>query len=447
MIEKCDEMEFDSHIRQALGTAPRPDFEAWRTAHQDSLAELASNSKVVNSMPVRRWSRRRLASLSLALAASFLVAIFLWPFSDNSSAYAQAIPGIDSVKQLTWTITVYARYTSQDGQRTWIQKEEILNAYRAPGLFRETRFGEDGQVVRVATSNAQTRQTLLEIPSEKKAVLKAADSNVTAKAPFEYIGKIIREHKSEGEWLVRSVRLIGETKIDGKNANMVRAVLQSGASKNRSRHDYFFDSESKALLGVWAPNDPADDFESFPDLNNPKEEKWSKMMPIAALYHKIELEPKLTAVDFSLDPTAGYSLEKLTAPTISEEDILAYLRAVAEFQGGLLPETIDHSGIDRERLDSTYAEPETSRSKEANAMITLVDKFRMREIYEPPMLRFVRDQTEPDSFHYVGSGVKLGSAKAIVCWYRLKGASLYRAVYGDLQVRDVRFDELPLVAQ
>ena len=152
-------------------------------------------------------------------------------------------------------------------------------------------------------------------------------------------------------------------------------------------------------------------------------------------------------MDFSLDPTAGYSLEKLTAPTISEEDMLAYLRAVAEFQGGLLPETIDHSGIDREKLDATYSAQVTSRSKEANAMITLVDKFCMREIYEPPMLRFVRDQTDPDSFHYVGSGVKLGSAKEIVCWYRLKGASLHRAVYGDLQVRDVPLDELPLIAQ
>jgi hypothetical protein len=446
MIEKCDEAEFDSQLRQVLGAAPRPNFEAWRSAHQTALAELGTDSEVVNSNTVP-WSRRRLLSLSLALAASFLVAMFIWPFSNKSSAYAQTIPGIDQVKQLTWTVTVYIRYTSQDGQRTWIQKEEILNAFRAPGLFRETRLGSDGQVVRVATSNAQTRQTLLEIPSEKKAVLKAADSNITAKAPFEYIGKIIREQKSEGEWLVRSVKLMGEMQLDGRNANMVRAVLQSGASRNRSRSDFFFDLQSKALLGVWAPNDPADDFESFPDLNNPKEQAWSKMMPIAALYHKIEVDSKLTAVDFSLDPQSGYSLEKLMAPTISEEDMLAYLRAVAEFQDCTLPETIDHSGVDREKLDASYAEPETSRSKEANAMINLVDKFRMREIYEPPMVRFVRDQTEPDSFHYVGSGIKLGSAEEIVCWYRLKGASRYRAVYGDLQVRDVQLDDLPLVAQ
>jgi len=213
----------------------------------------------------------------MGLAASVLVAIFLWPFADSSStASAQTIVGIDKVKQLTWTVSVYVRYTSQDGQRTWIQKEEISHAYRAPGIVRETRLDSSGQVVRVSTTNAQTRQTLLVMPSEKKAVLKAADSSISSEAPFAYVGKIIREHKSEGEWLVRSVKLVGDAKLDDKNANLVRAVLQSGVSQQKRRSDFYFDSQSKALLGVWAPNDPNDEFESFSDLNNPKERSGRK---------------------------------------------------------------------------------------------------------------------------------------------------------------------------
>jgi len=123
------------------------------------------------------------------------------------------------------------------------------------------------------------------------------------------------------------------------------------------------------------------------------------MMPIGAMWHRIDAEPKLSDADFSLDAPVGYSVERLTAPTISEDDMLAYLRAVAEFQRGLLPETIDHSAIDRERLD------------------------------------------------YVGSGVKLGSEKEIFCWYRLKGASTYHVVYGDLQIRELKRGELPLIPQ
>jgi len=448
MNAKTDETEFDSLIRESLGTAPRPNFESWKSAHQADLALLGSESIVISNQVAHGGSRRRAASIVMGLAASFLVAIFLWPFADSSSTvYAQAIAGIDKVKQLTWTVTVYVRYTSKDGQRTWIQKEEIPHAYRSPGLVRETRLDGSGQVVRVSTTNAQTRQTLLVMPSEKKAVLKAADSSISSEAPFAYVGKIIREHKSEGEWLVRSVRLVGDAKMDDKNAKVVRAVLQSGVSQQRRRNDFYFDSQSRALLGVWEPNDPNDEFESFPDVNNPKEEEWSRMLPIGAMWHRIDAEPKLSDADFSLDPPSGYSVERLTAPTISEDDMLAYLRAVAEFQRGLLPETIDHSAIDRERLDAAYSAPETSRSPQANALVGLVDNFRMREIYEPPMKRFVNDQTEPKTFHYVGSGVKLGSEKEIVCWYRLKGASTYHVVYGDLQIRELKRGELPLIPQ
>jgi hypothetical protein len=31
-----------------------------------------------------------------------------------------------------------------------------------------------------------------------------------------------------------------------------------------------------------------------------------------------------------------------------------------------------------------------------------------------------------------------------VCWYKLKGAKTYRVVYGDLSVKDVAAEDLPL---
>ena len=48
---------------------------------------------------------------------------------------------------------------------------------------------------------------------------------------------------------------------------------------------------------------------------------------------------------------------------------------------------------------------------------------------------------------YVGKGVKLGDKSAIVCWYKLKDAkdgNTYRVVYGDLSVKDVNAEDLPL---
>ena len=57
---------------------------------------------------------------------------------------------------------------------------------------------------------------------------------------------------------------------------------------------------------------------------------------------------------------------------------------------------------------------------------------------------FVKEETVLDSFGYLGKGVQLGAADRIVCWYKLKSTGKYRAVYGDLQVKDVKAEDLPL---
>ena len=50
----------------------------------------------------------------------------------------------------------------------------------------------------------------------------------------------------------------------------------------------------------------------------------------------------------------------------------------------------------------------------------------------------------PGTFTYIGKGVKLGDASRIVCWYKLKETGKYRAIYGDLSVKDVQPADLPL---
>ena len=47
----------------------------------------------------------------------------------------------------------------------------------------------------------------------------------------------------------------------------------------------------------------------------------------------------------------------------------------------------------------------------------------------------------------MGKGVNLGDQNRIVCWYKLKDSDTYRAVYGDLSVKDIGADELPLIVE
>jgi hypothetical protein len=48
------------------------------------------------------------------------------------------------------------------------------------------------------------------------------------------------------------------------------------------------------------------------------------------------------------------------------------------------------------------------------------------------------------SFRYIGKGVRLADAERIVCWYKLKSTGRYRAVFGDLSVKEVTPKDLPL---
>ena len=67
----------------------------------------------------------------------------------------------------------------------------------------------------------------------------------------------------------------------------------------------------------------------------------------------------------------------------------------------------------------------------------------------PPSLisDFLVHSTVENSFRYLGRGVKSATRESIVCWYKLKGATTYRVVYGDLSVRDVAPEDLPLAVE
>ena len=64
-----------------------------------------------------------------------------------------------------------------------------------------------------------------------------------------------------------------------------------------------------------------------------------------------------------------------------------------------------------------------------------------------PTFVFIENHAVEKSFRYLGKGVKLGDKDRIVCWYKLKNTKVpntYRVVYGDLSVKDVAPEDLPL---
>lgn len=385
-----------------------------------------------------------MTSLKWITATLLLAGGVTWLTSGNGSVspglFADEIPAIDNVQELTWTDTYYTRMTSEDGKRTWIETERRLHAYRHPGHYRETRQNGKGEVWSVLITDQNAGRTLELQMKEKKAVLKSAQHPRDNRGPFAWVGDELRQRTFGDYARVKSLSVAGTARADDVDVNVVRVILQD--EDQTMRHDFYFDKSSKRLVGIWAPNEMNLDRDVADKGVEEAGIKWSRVEALAGYTHEIELKPHLQASDFSLDAPEGFTLETIAKPTVTEEEMLSYLRAAIQFSGGQFPDSATNV-YDRDKLNVEWENEESARSAEAAALITQIDKIRFREIYSPPVTKFLDDHAVPESFHYIGSGIKLGEKDRLVGWYKLKATKNLRAIYGDLTVRDISESELP----
>jgi hypothetical protein len=442
--------DWEEQMRVGLGHAPPPDFKAWCARHPDAVAALRPVAAPVQATALQTPINRRYLMTSFKwLAASVLiVGGWLWLGSGTGNlgenAFADAIPGVDGVQTMTWTVTYYTRIIGEDGKKTWLEKERRLRSYRHPGLHRESFLDEKGAVMRMHITDVRAGRMLDVDVKEKKAVLKVPVVPYDERPPFAYVGDMIRERKTGSESTrITSLSLQGQKEIDSKKANVVRAITASSENGGKARIDFLFGETSKQLVGVWAPNELGIEFDVAADEEIPADEKWQKRIPLGALYHELVLGPKLEASDFSLDPPVDYAFEKQIPATVTEDEMIAYLGAAARFNDNQFPDS-PYQAFDSDKFNASSEKKMADRSPAEQALIDIRDKIMMREIYRSPVKQFEDDHTVPKSFHYVGSGVKVGQADRIVSWYKLRKSSKYQALYGDLSTREVNEKDLPL---
>lgn len=441
-ISKNREEPWEERLRKGLGEPPTPDFASWRLTHADALLTPLSLSTHDAKPSYWRTMMKSKNWITATLVMAGCALFFFWPAGMEKTAVAGTIPGIDDPKTMTWTTTFYIQTTSADKERTWIQAERRLHAYRHPGQYRQTLLDPEGNARAVEISDARAGRTLRLDLKDKKAILKLPTGMPDPRGPFAWVGEAVRDRRVAGSFPVKSISLLGKKEIDQKQANVVRAIIDSGNVNGPQRRDFYFDETSKRLLGIWMPNQSDLDLEAAVDRKGAPEKTFYMMMPIASLVHEIDLNPKIDAKDFSLDTPAGYTLEKLAKPTLTEEEMVAYLGACVRFNGSIFPDS-PYPGFDMVKFNRVSLLAEEKQSGADKEMIAQFDKFQMREIHRPPVRVFMEDHAVADSFHYVGAGAKLGDGKQIVCWFTLKGSTNPRAVYADLKVRDVTASDLP----
>lgn len=152
---------------------------------------------------------------------------------------------------------------------------------------------------------------------------------------------------------------------------------------------------------------------------------------------------------FSFESPEGYSLHVQQRNYVTEQEMIEYIGILADVSDKTFPgwKSPDQLSLGVEREKKIYRTPEKERTAAERKFVEVVDRCVRKNLNCLPVFHFITDSVVKNSFQYVGKGVKLGDKAAIVCWYKLKDAkdpNTYRVVYGDLSVKDVATEDLPL---
>ena len=425
------DLEIEARLRQYFSEPPQPDFETWLGNHRESVAHL--NPIVTGNYVRRRYLYLRLASASVA-AAVILVAC-LWFFTPQKDAFAKTIEAIQQAKTISWSIVFYERIYSADGQRSWLRRgPRWERSYLAPNKWRDVRYAEDGTVAHVTVEDTQTGEVLSLDMKKRTAMLKKEPSGQFGPGrPFEFIESLLR-----GE----SIEFVGQQTVEGRLTNVFRHHREFKAGNGESI-EIWIDAKSKRLVQFCTtPGNAYFDPKTAPDRNAVAEEKFSKGTIAGSIDRDIVLDAQLDPSLFSLTPPTGF--ENINPPSrvvVTEEHMIEWLRLSAEANGGTFLKLERGFNMKWHNAIANKTDPDRTEAERKYMKVAykhILDGNRV------PMEKFYETLTEPKSFRYLGQGVKLGDKDRLVCFYKLKGTDRYRAVYGDLSVKDVSAEELPL---
>jgi outer membrane lipoprotein-sorting protein len=373
---------------------PTPEFEEKLLSRMmDKLDTLERHQAAkVHIIQRRKWLRIRIPAAA-ALAAAFLIAGFCW-FIAKGPSVASADFG-NMLQHVRQADTVAFRSICAFPE---VKNSEVLMS--RPGRIRAE--WSDGSI------------HIIDRPNNRLAILTPTKKRVSVRSSWEFtfyepLDVLLRTAESAGQFM-------GKDKCEGRQALVYRVEHPQGVMR------VWVDAKEELPLRI-------ESWSSMSDKGKPnivlENFRWNVPIPDSA---------------FALKVPPGYALEKLE-DNPSEESLRSLLAIVAQMSDGTFPvqlnvETISTLAFSTGQLHKRMVDSDktaTTGSGEA------------KETYRTCLrgLAFVKQANKNGTWRYVGQGVKLGDASAVICWWRNPQASNYRVVYGDLRIEDCEESRLP----
>lgn len=206
--------------------------------------------------------------------------------------------------------------------------------------------------------------------------------------------------------------------------------------------DLWIDVETKKLIGLSDPGANAFDPETLNDRDNPAEDDFSKGTLLGSITGEIVFDADVDASLFSLTPPESFELV-VDPPRVkvTEAELTEWYRIVARVNNDTFADS--SRATDTNRIWTALRKEPADRN-ELEMELGEVWRKSLIKGNTTPTWDFQEQQTVEGTFRYVGKGVHLGESKRIICWYKLKSTGKYRAIFGDLSIRNTSPEELPI---
>lgn len=391
-MNQADDREMEAQLRNALGSASKPDFEEWRRRHPGAMDHLKSATTKLVRRRIFLWR-----SMNVMTAAVLMVIGFYFVVMPERQSYAQAFHKFSRVLAAANSVRFRLHMTVYEKS-----DQAVVFSFLSSGKYRV-----EGVDFFTVIDDTAGKQVLVNRVMKRATLFKYRGSSTQSREleHFERLRALLANSEDAKDADFQS---LGEQIIDGQRAIGFRL------------------DHPLAVVILWG---------------NPKtgmplriETQWHDAPQLDQVMTNFEINIDLPDSLFDLTPPAGFTTLSVDyyEQEIGEDDLLAALKFTSDLNQGEFPATIDQIGL--ESMTDKYLTPRLKEKREDHAAVEQM----LREL--SPLVRgyqfAMEDLPESADAHYAGQGVKFGTSNVPIFWYKPAGSATYRVIDANLDVNE-----------